>query len=67
MNESLQQFDKALTRLEEVLQRSAEHDTIILDATIQHFEFSIEKIYLRIPEYAREMRKLCDFLHSDHS
>jgi hypothetical protein len=45
MNESLQQFDKALNRLEEVLQRSAEHDTIILDATIQRFEFSMLNKY----------------------
>jgi len=39
--EAIQQFTKALLRLEEVLQRSPE-DGIVIDATIQRFEFTIE-------------------------
>jgi nucleotidyltransferase substrate binding protein (TIGR01987 family) len=121
--ETLEQFGRALFRLEESLQRSAEHDDLVIDATIQRFEFTIElcwktlkkmlyaegletgtprnvlqqayaahwinnettwldmlrdrnltshtyreeqarDIYARIPHYAREMRKLYDFLQS---
>lgn len=36
------QFYKALQRLQEVLQHSSEQDSIIIDATIQRFEFTIE-------------------------
>lgn len=39
--ESIEQFGKALTRLEEVLQRMPSDD-IVIDATIQRFEFTIE-------------------------
>jgi nucleotidyltransferase substrate binding protein (TIGR01987 family) len=42
VKETVEQFGQALTRLEEVLERSAEHDDIVIDATIQRFEFTIE-------------------------
>ena len=40
--ETLQQFEKALYRLEEALQRSADDDGLVIDATIQRFEFTFE-------------------------
>lgn len=39
---TIEQFGQALTRLDEVLQRSPELDDIVIDATIQRFEFTIE-------------------------
>lgn len=38
----IQQFSKALKRLEEALERSASDDDLVMDATIQRFEFTIE-------------------------
>jgi len=39
---SREQFGKALMRLEEVLLRTPEQDQIVIDATIQRFEFTVE-------------------------
>lgn len=42
IRETLEQFGKALQRLEEALQRSADNDSLVIDATIQRFEFTFE-------------------------
>lgn len=42
VKQTIEQFGQALTRLEEALARSPEHDDIVIDATIQRFEFTIE-------------------------
>ena len=42
VEQTIKQFGHALTRLEEALTRSAEYDDIVIDATIQRFEFTIE-------------------------
>jgi len=39
------QFNQALMRLEEVLRRSPEQDSIVVDASIQRFEFTIELVW----------------------
>lgn len=39
---SLEQLNNALNRLGEVLKKPLEDDDIVLDATIQRFEFSVE-------------------------
>jgi nucleotidyltransferase substrate binding protein (TIGR01987 family) len=52
--ESLEQFGKALLRLEEAIQRSAEDDDMIIDATIQRFEFTVELCWKALKKLLRE-------------
>lgn len=42
LQKAIEVFAQALTRLEDVLRRSPAEDDIVLDATIQRFEFTIE-------------------------
>ena len=44
----LQNFNQSLLRLKEVLQKNIEADDIVLDATIQRFEFTFENAWKSI-------------------
>lgn len=51
INEKLQDFNNALSRLEEALQKDIYQDDMYLDATIQRFEFCYELCWKLIKSY----------------
>lgn len=57
MNQRLQQFRKALVRLEEVL-NLREEDEIIRDSAIQRFEFTFDLAWKSLKDYIREVHGL---------
>ncbi len=44
-NDALRELGNALNRLDEALQRDARADSLVLDATIQRFEFCVELMW----------------------
>lgn len=52
--ETFLQFGKALLRLEEALLRSADQDDLVIDATIQRFEFTFELCWKSMKKFLIE-------------
>jgi len=56
----LEKFKNSLTRLEQVLQRDIKSDDIVLDATIQRFEFTFENGWKAIKHVLHFLGESCD-------